>query len=140
MPASDHPRWFFWSLLTLVAVVVMLALGGGAQWLRVRFFWDRSPEYLEANRLAATLQQRPLTDDEFVRALALCEEGPAQARCAGVSLVEETVKENPQRAPRTIAVLRRAARSSDAELARSAATALRLANSARPVDPAADRP
>lgn len=139
MPDSDRPRRFLWPLLALVAVAVILALGTGL-WLRYNLFWDRTPEYREANALAATIHQRSLTDAEFARALALCEMGPMQARCAGVSLVEESVKEKPERAPQTIDVLRRVAQSSDTELARCAAAALRLANRIRPADAAANRP
>ncbi len=119
MPGPERLRWFVWPLLALVALAAMLAVGGGAYWLWLRYnpLWDHTPEYREANALAATIHQRPLTDAEFARALALCDTGPMQARCAGVSLVAESVKKNPERAAQTIAVLARAAQSSDAELA-----------------------
>jgi hypothetical protein len=141
MPDADRSRWYIWPLLALGAIACLLAVVAGVHWLYLHHnpFFDRTPEYREANALAASIHQRSLTDEEFARALALCETGPMQARGAGVSLLEESVKKNPERAPQTIDVLTRVAQSSDAELARYAATVLRLANQARPADPAANR-
>jgi hypothetical protein len=114
-------------LFTVLAVAGMLALGFAAHWLWQRYnpFWDRSREYREANALGAAIHRRPLTDAEFARSLELCETGPFRARGAGVSLIEEAVKQNPERGARAVEVLTRVSQSSDPELRSYAAAVLR---------------
>jgi hypothetical protein len=70
-------------------------------------FWERTSEARETQVLAVTLHRRELTDDEFNRALELCEVGHAQARADAVSVVEESVKRNPARTDAAVVVLQR---------------------------------
>jgi len=116
-----------WALLVLLVLAAMLAVGAGAHslWLRYNPFWDRSAEYTEVIALAATIHQRPLTDTEFARALALCEAGPFKSRSGGVSVVEEALKQNPNRGAQAVDALTRVSQAYDAELASDAARALR---------------
>lgn len=113
-PPSDQgrrSRLICW-LLGLLPVILLAALAITAYQLRDEYnpFWESTAEFREAQGLAVTLQHRALTDQEFNRALELCEAGHVQARADAVSVVGESVKRDPARADAAVAVLRRLVR------------------------------
>lgn len=72
-----------------------------------------TPEFREAHAMIPVLRSRTLTDEEFARALLLCESGNVQAWAAAVSIVEESVKMNPARGGPAGEVMKRVVRTRD---------------------------
>jgi hypothetical protein len=111
-------RWLFvlvpaFFILSLVVFVI-------AQWDEYNPFWERTPKFREVQALAVTLYARELTDAEFDRTLELCESGHVRARVDAVSVVEQSVKRNPQRAGPAAPVMKRVARARNAMLREAA--------------------
>ena len=111
-------RWLF--VLVPALFILSLVVFVVGQWDEYNPFGERTPEFREAQALAVTLYARELTDAEFERALQLCEVGHVLARADAVSVVEQSVKRNPQRAAPAAQVMKRVARARNAKLREAA--------------------
>jgi hypothetical protein len=107
-------RWLF--VLVPALLLLSLVLIAVRQWDEVNPFWERTPEFREVHALVPIIHARQLTDDEFARALQLCESGNVRVRVDAVSLVEESVKRNPARGEAAAQVMRRVVRARNAML------------------------
>jgi cytoskeletal protein RodZ len=109
-------------LLLLVAIVV----GGGFYlWYKFNPFFERSPQFQEAQALATAVRQRPLTTEEFARCLRLCESGENATEQLAIAAAEAAVTRNPEFKAQAVEVLSRIAGSSDPTAAASATSVLK---------------
>ncbi|MFO0880686.1 MAG: hypothetical protein U0840_25350 [Gemmataceae bacterium] len=110
-PDQERQRRLIPWLLGLLSLLFLAVLGITAFQLRDQYnpFWERTQEFKEVQFLAVTLHKRVLTEDEFSRALELCEVGHVRARADAVSVVEESVKRDAKRIEAAVVVLKRVA-------------------------------
>ncbi|QJW98663.1 hypothetical protein [Frigoriglobus tundricola] len=88
-------RWRVW-LIVLVALVVA---SGALVWLWQKydpFFMDR-PDMREATALLDSGRKRPLTDEEFERAVALLDAATPAAQLSAVATLEADAARQPAR-------------------------------------------
>lgn len=104
-------------------------------WLSQQLFNAR-PDMVEARQLAAIARTRPLTDDEFDRAIDLLDTITPAVQISAVTMLEAEAVRTPDRRERVIAAFEGVQRSGSAEVKVMAGIALgRLVPSATPWQP-----
>lgn len=118
-PASGNRLWL-WLFLLMAAAA--LGLGVWA-WQTYDPFVMSRPAVKAANELVDTARKRPLTAEEFERALALVEHHEPVAQLSMVAVLQLEGERDPTRRDAAMTALQRCQKSSDASVCGAAATA-----------------
>ena len=117
-PAPGNRPWLW--LLLLVAVIA-LGLGVWA-WQTYDPFVMSRPAVKAATELVDTARQRPLTAEEFERALALVEHHEPVAQLSVIAVLQLEAERDPTRRDAAVTALQRCQKSSNAGVCGAAAT------------------
>jgi len=118
--SSDGNRLWLW-LLLLVAVIA-LGLGVWA-WQAYDPFVMSRPAVKSATELVDTARKRPLTAEEFDRALALVEHHEPIAQLSVIAVLQLEGERDPTRRDAAVTALQRCQKSSNAGVCGAASTA-----------------
>lgn len=125
-------------LLRVLLTATVCGVVGFALWWLSQQFFNARPDVVEARQLAVVARTRPLTDDEFDRAIDLLDTITLTAQLSAVAVLEAEAVRAPDRRERVIAALEGAQRSGPAEVKQTAGIALgRLVPPATPWQPQA---
>ncbi|VTR93547.1 unnamed protein product [Gemmata massiliana] len=116
-------RWHVWLLLALAVLVVFV---GAALWLWQRYdpFVHERPDMREAKVILDAARVRPLTDDEFERAIALLDSQTPAVQVFAIAAIEAEVARQPARRERALAALERFQKSAPPDTRRASGTAI----------------